>query len=244
MEHQQQHQHLVWQGHLWRSRCIASLSPALSAAAPALYPAQPSRDRDPATSGDAKGWRLALVSELPSFSAQLRWLARLLRGGHVLRWLALLLRGGHVVVGGGRRRDRTGEGGTGSSPINSKMRRSNGDSLLKICNSPGGSPRKGGRPALGSNLWRGRGRAEDQRATRFEAGRRDTAGCEAQERHVRVQERSCGEQLWDRLLGAGRSRSGGGRSPQRGVGRTRGSLSRGVPWGGGEGHCLLDEEDL
>ena len=111
-------------------------------------------------------------------------------------------------------------------------------SLLKICNSPGGSPRKGGRPALGSNLWRGRGRAEVQRATRFEAGRRDTAGCEAQARHVRVQARSCGEQLWGRL-GAGRSRSGAGRSPQRDVGRTMGSLSRVVPWVGGEGYCLL-----
>ena len=201
-----------------------------------------SRARDPAISVDAKGLRLALVSELPSFSAQLRWLATLLRGEHVLRWVARLLRAGHVVAGGGRRRDRTGEGGTGSSPINSKMRRCNGDSLLKICNSPGGSPRKGGRPALGSNLWRGRGRAEVQRATRFEAGRRDTAGCEAQARHVRVQARSCGEQLWGRL-GAGRSRSGAGRSPQRDVGRTMGSLSRVVPWVGGEGHCLLDEED-
>ena len=199
-------------------------------AAAALYPAPPSRARDPATSVDAKGLRLALVSELPSFSAQLRWVARLLRAGH-------------VVAGGGRRRDRTGEGGTGSSPINSKMRRCNGDSLLKICNSPGGSPRKGGRPALGSNLWRGRGRAEVQRATRFEAGRRDTAGCEAQARHVRVQARSCGEQLWGRLLGVGRSRSGAGRSPQRDVGRTRGSLSRVVPWVRGEGHCQLDEED-
>ena len=200
--------------------------------AAALYPAPlPSPARDPAISVDAKGLRLALVSELPSFSAQLRWLAGLLRGGHVLRWVARLRRGGHVVAGGGRRRDRTGEGGTGSSP-NSKMRRSNGDSLLKICNSPGGSPRKGGRPALGSNLWRGRGRAEVQRATRFEAGRRDTAGCEAQARHVRVQARSCGEQLWGRL-GAGRSRSGAGRSPQRDVGRTMGSLSRVVPWVGG-----------
>ena len=79
---------------------------------------------------------------------------------------------------------------------------------------------------MGSNLWMGRGRAEVQRATRFEAGRRDTAGCEAQARHVRVQARSCGEQLWGRLLGAGRS-------PQGDVGRTMGSLSRVVPWVGG-----------